>query len=92
SDIDTSKLPDDGGTLTFKNTATLNNNGKDSNAEATVTANYGKLLSKSFDGQDNNGSQKYNWHINYNYGEKNLPAGTALTDTLSAGQIFPGDP
>ncbi|MGV7936961.1 hypothetical protein PJO49_29315, partial [Mycobacterium kansasii] len=50
SDIDTSKLPDDGGTLTFKNTATLNNNGKDSNAEATVTANYGKLLSKSFDG------------------------------------------
>ncbi|WP_058211187.1 SpaA isopeptide-forming pilin-related protein [Lactococcus lactis] len=92
SDIDTSKLPDDGGTLTFKNTATLNNNGKDSNAEATVTANYGKLLSKSFDGQDNNGSQKYNWHINYNYGEKNLPAGTALTDTLSAGQIFPGNP
>ncbi|MCU5753055.1 hypothetical protein OBG91_04950 [Lactococcus lactis] len=37
-------------------------------------------------------AKKYNWHINYNYGEKNLPAGTALTDTLSAGQIFPGDP
>lgn len=89
SDIDSSKLPDNGGKLTFTNKATLTNNGTDYPAEATVNANYGKLLNKSFDGQDNNGSQKYNWHIDYNYGEKTLPANTKLVDTLSPGQTFP---
>ncbi|WP_244974958.1 SpaA isopeptide-forming pilin-related protein [Lacticaseibacillus chiayiensis] len=91
SGIDTSKLPDNGGGLTFKNEATLTNNGNNDKADATVYANYGKLLNKSFDGQDNNGGQKYNWHIDYNYGEKALPANTKLVDTLSKGQIFPAD-
>ncbi|MCP9358651.1 hypothetical protein KBX49_11970, partial [Liquorilactobacillus satsumensis] len=92
SEIDASKLPDDGGSVNFTNIATLTNNGKDSTGKASVTANYGKLLNKTYDGQDNNGSQKYNWHIEYNYGEKKLPANTSLTDTLSAGQAFSGDP
>ena len=91
SDIDSSKLPDNGGILTFTNNATLTNGDKDSPASATVKANYGKLLNKSFDGQDKNGSQKYNWHIYYNYGEKTLSANTKLVDTLSTGQTFPED-
>ncbi|WP_338216659.1 SpaA isopeptide-forming pilin-related protein [Lacticaseibacillus salsurivasis] len=91
SDIDSSNLPDDGGKVTFTNKATLTNNGKDYPASATVNANYGKLLSKSYDGPDSNGSQKYNWHIDYNYGEKALPANTKLVDKLSEGQIFPTD-
>ncbi|WP_125708780.1 SpaA isopeptide-forming pilin-related protein [Lacticaseibacillus porcinae] len=91
SDIDSSKLPDNGGKLTFTNNATLTNGDKNYPASATVNANYGKLLTKNFDGQDNNGSQKYNWHIDYNYGEKALPANTKLVDTLSEGQTFPVD-
>lgn len=92
STIDSSKIPDDGGQVTFTNKATLSNNDKDSNAQATVNASYGKLLAKSYVGADNSGSQKYNWSIQYNYGEKSLPAGTFLTDTLSADQAFSGVP
>ncbi|MGQ4573820.1 collagen binding domain-containing protein [Leuconostoc pseudomesenteroides] len=92
SDIDASTLPEDGGKVTFKNTATLNNGDKTATADASVTANYGKLLDKVYDGQDNNGSQKYNWHINYNFGEEKLSADKAtLVDTLSDGQVFPAD-
>ncbi|QFQ75867.1 SpaA isopeptide-forming pilin-related protein [Liquorilactobacillus mali] len=95
TDIDSSSsvIPNNGGKVPFTNTATLTNNGKDSPASATVNANYGKLLEKSYDGQDKNGSQKYNWHINYNYGEKNLTSDQAtLVDTLSDGQVFSGTP
>ena len=93
SDIDTSQVPDDGGNVTFTNTATLNNDGQPSKSNpATVVAKYGVLLNKTFDGEDPNGGQKYNWHVDYNFGQKNLPAGTTLIDTLTAGQIFPGDP
>ncbi|MFZ2380058.1 collagen binding domain-containing protein, partial [Leuconostoc falkenbergense] len=88
SDIDTSKLPDDGGKLSFTNKATLNNNGSDYPAQATVNTSFGQLLNKKFDGQDSSGSQLYNWHIDYNYGEKKLAAGTKLVDTLSSGQRF----
>ncbi|WP_142379399.1 hypothetical protein, partial [Staphylococcus haemolyticus] len=92
TDIDSSAVPDAGGPVKFDNTATLSNNGKDYPASASVTVNYGKFLEKKFDGQDNNGSQKYNWHVNYNFGEKSLSANTQLTDTLSKGQVFSGDP
>ena len=85
TDIDSSAVPDAGGPVKFDNTATLSNNGKDYPASASVTVNYGKFLEKKFDGQDNNGSQKYNWHVNYNFGEKSLSANTQLTDTLSKG-------
>ncbi|MDN2451437.1 SpaA isopeptide-forming pilin-related protein, partial [Leuconostoc sp. UCMA20149] len=92
SDIDASTLPEDGGSVTFKNRATLNNGDKTATADASVTANYGKLLEKVYDGQDNNGSQKYNWHINYNFGEEKLSADKAtLVDNLSDGQVFPAD-
>ncbi|MFT8593567.1 MAG: SpaA isopeptide-forming pilin-related protein [Bifidobacterium sp.] len=92
SDIDTSKVPKDGGTETFKNTATLNNDGKDSPASASVAANYGKFLDKSFDGADNDGSQKYNWHIDYNGQDATLSADNAvITDTLDKG-TFTGTP
>ncbi len=92
TNIDADAIPDDGGNVTFNNTATLDNDGKTSPASATVTASYGKLLTKSFLGADNSGSQKYKWQLDYNFGEKNLPAGTSITDTLDGSQIFSGDP
>ncbi|SYV98940.1 putative cell surface protein [Oenococcus oeni] len=92
TNIDADTIPDDGGNVTFNNTATLDNDGKTSPASATVTASYGKLLTKSFVGADSNGSQKYKWQVDYNFGEKNLPAGTSITDTLDGSQVFSGDP
>ncbi|MDN6900642.1 SpaA isopeptide-forming pilin-related protein [Oenococcus sicerae] len=89
TDVNADTIPNDGGSVTFNNTATLSNNGKDYPASASVTATYNGLLKKKFDGADASGSQLYNWHINYNFGEKNLSAGTSLTDTLSSGQAFP---
>ncbi|WP_415452815.1 SpaA isopeptide-forming pilin-related protein [Bifidobacterium psychraerophilum] len=91
SDIDAAGVS--GGTnLTFNNTATLDNAGKQSPATASVTANYASLINKSFDGADNNGGQIYNWHIDYNKGEATVVAGTTIIDTLSEGQEFHGDP
>ncbi|MBS7576356.1 MULTISPECIES: Cna B-type domain-containing protein [unclassified Enterococcus] len=84
--------PDDGGLIDFKNTATLTNDGKELTASAEVSAKYGKLLAKSFDGADGSGSQVFNWHIDYNAGEKALAAGTTITDTLEGNQIFYGTP
>ncbi|WP_257874717.1 collagen binding domain-containing protein, partial [Oenococcus oeni] len=92
TNIDADAIPDDGGSVTFNNTATLDNDGKTSPASATATASYGKLLTKSFLGADSNGSQKYKWQVDYNFGEKNLPAGTSITDTLDGSQAFSGDP
>lgn len=70
----------------------MHNGGKDLDATAEVTANYGKLLNKAFDGVDGGGSQILNWHIDYNAGEKNLPAGTTFVDTLNGEQVFTGTP
>ncbi len=92
TNIDADAIPDDGGSVTFNNTATLDNDGKTSPASATATASYGKLLTKSFLGADSNGSQKYKWQLDYNFGEKNLPAGTSITDTLDGSQVFSDDP
>lgn len=88
---DDKKLPD-GGKVDFKNTATLNNDDKNIPAQAQVTANYGKLLDKKFDSIDGNGSQILNWYIDYNAGEKKLPAGTTIVDTLDGDQVFTGTP
>ncbi|MGX7048795.1 aggregation-promoting protein [Lactococcus piscium] len=90
--ISQDKKPDDGGNINFKNTATLVNGDKVATASAQVTAIYGKLLAKTFDGNDTNGSQVYFWHIDYNAGEKTLPAGTTIVDTLDGDQIFSGSP
>ncbi|MFT8469792.1 MAG: SpaA isopeptide-forming pilin-related protein [Oenococcus sp.] len=91
TNINSSAIPDDGGTVTFTNQATLTNNGKDYTASASVSPTYGGLLAKGFDGADG-GSQNYKWHIDYNYGEKSLPAGTTLTDSLVGDQVYTGTP
>lgn len=92
TNIADSKKLADGGAVDFNNTATLHNGGKDLDASAKVTAQYGKLLNKGFDGVDDGGSQILNWHIDYNAGEKNLPSNTTFVDTLSDGQVFTGTP
>lgn len=90
--IDAAAVPEDGGSVEFNNTAILRNNEQDAAADASVTVNYGNFLDKKFDGQDNDGGQKYNWHIDYNFNEKQLPENTQLTDQLSDNQTFSGDP
>ena len=90
TDIEADAIPNEGGDVTFVNNATLINNGKDYPAQATVTASYGKLLDKKYDGAS--WSQKLNWTINYNAGDKKLPAGTVLTDNLSGAQEYTGTP
>ena len=84
----TDDLVNNGGQVTFTNKATLNNDGKQSPATASVTANYGTLLDKHYDGADGNGGQNFKWHIDYNNADSNLPAGTKISDTLSDGQEF----
>ncbi|MDT2879643.1 Cna B-type domain-containing protein, partial [Lactococcus lactis] len=90
TDIEADAIPNEGGNVKFENNATLINNGKDYPAQATVTASYGKLLDKKYEGAS--GSQKLNWTINYNAGDKKLPAGTVLTDNLSGAQEYTGTP
>lgn len=71
--------PSEGGNPTFTNNATFNN----LPASATVTANYGKRIEKV---QDNYSAsnQEYTWTIRYNYGQKEIAAGTTVTDTFSS--------
>ena len=68
----------------------MTNDGHDYQATASVTASYGKLLEKKYNGAIN--GQKLNWEINYNAGDKKLPAGTKLTDKLSDKQKYIGTP
>ncbi|MFT8324385.1 SpaA isopeptide-forming pilin-related protein [Oenococcus sicerae] len=87
SQIDATKIPDNGGSVGFTNAASLTNNGNTSSAKASVTASYGKLLDKTF-GQEQDG-QIYSWNINYNFGEKQLTADQAtIVDTLSDNQVY----
>ncbi|MFT8879270.1 MAG: SpaA isopeptide-forming pilin-related protein [Oenococcus sp.] len=87
SQIDATKIPDNGGTVNFANKALLTNNGNTTSATASVNASYGKLLDKTF-GQEQDG-QIYSWNIDYNFGEKQLTASQAtIIDTLSAGQEY----
>ncbi len=92
TDIEADAIPNEGGDVKFENYATLVNNGKDYPAQATVTASYGKLLDKKYEGASASGSQKLDWTINYNEGDKKLPAGTVLTDNLSGAQEYTGTP
>ena len=78
-----SGIPYEGGEVKFKNKATLNDGVKDYSAEAMVTTSYGKLLEKSAPKVDNNGSgQIYSWQIKLNGGNKVLPPGYFIKDTL----------
>lgn len=91
SAIDGTTVPKNAGTETFKNTATLSNGDKTIPASATVDANYGKLLDKGYDGEDPNGGQVYNWHIDYNAQDYTQPAGSFITDVIDLGE-YTGQP
>lgn len=85
TDINDSKIPAAGGSVPFKNQADLSDKNDPTKipAEATVTADYGKLLDKSRSGYDS-ANQQFSWTIKYNYGEKDIAQGDAvITDTMS---------
>ena len=82
--IDEAVIPDGGGDVPFKNHATLtsDNNPNGLDAEATVTATYGKMLDKRNIDYDE-ANQEFTWEINYNYGEQTIPKDQAvITDTM----------
>ncbi|WP_321387555.1 SpaA isopeptide-forming pilin-related protein [uncultured Enterococcus sp.] len=85
TDIDDSTIPNGGGSVPLKNHADLSDD-KDPTkipAEATVTADYGKLLEKDSSGYDS-ANQQFSWTIKYNYGEKDIAKEDAvITDTMS---------
>lgn len=91
--IDEAVIPDGGGDVPFKNHATLtsDNNPNGLDAEATVTATYGKMLDKrNIDYDETN--QEFTWEINYNYGEQTIPKDQAvITDTMGDNLTFEPD-
>lgn len=85
TDIEDSAKPENGGKVSFTNTASLSdkNDPDGIDAKATVTSNYGKPVEKNMTGYDPN-NQVFNWEIKYNYGEKNISKDDAtITDTIS---------
>ncbi len=91
--IDESVIPDGGGDVPFKNHATLtsDNNPNGLDAEATVTATYGKMLDKRNIDYDE-ANQEFTWEINYNYGEQTIPKDQAvITDTMGDNLTFEPD-
>ncbi|HAP2864593.1 TPA: LPXTG cell wall anchor domain-containing protein [Enterococcus faecalis] len=91
--IDEAVIPDGGGDVPFKNHATLtsDNNPSGLDAEATVTATYGKMLDKRNVDYDE-ANQEFSWEINYNYGEQNIPKDQAvITDTMGDNLTFEPD-
>lgn len=83
--ITDSVKPENGGKLSFTNTAKLTdkNNGDGIDAKATVTTNYGKPVEKNMVGYDST-KQEFNWAIKYNYNQKKISQKDAsITDTIS---------
>ena len=80
--IDESSIPEKEGNVSFKNTATLNDGKTDTNASASVTAQYKGPIKKNGPFTTGN-DQIYNWNIEYNYNEKNHKAGAFIEDTMS---------
>lgn len=83
--IDDAAIPENGGNVTFVNTATLSDDEQPDgiDAKATVTNQYGKMLEKKQTGYDPD-NQTFSWTVKYNYGEKNIPENQAtITDTMS---------
>lgn len=90
TDIDKSSIPTEGGTLDFKNQATLNNQGTTSPAEATVSSTYDKLISKS--ATTAGGNEQVKWTVNFNPGRLTLAASDAvITDSLDANSSYVTD-
>ncbi|MDT2841187.1 SpaA isopeptide-forming pilin-related protein [Vagococcus lutrae] len=89
--VDPSQEPEDGGTLTFKNKATLTSKDKTPlETEASVNVNYGKYLEKT-GGKFNPKDQTTDWTIKFNHGAKNIEAGTKLEDTFGQDYMVMGD-
>ena len=89
--VDSSKEPEGGGTLTFKNKATLTSKDKTPlETEASVNVNYGKYLEKT-GGKFNPKDQTTDWTIKFNHGAKNIEAGTKLEDTFGQDYMVMGD-
>ncbi|MBA3925492.1 SpaA isopeptide-forming pilin-related protein [Listeria rustica] len=85
--IDDSAKPPEGGAVPFVNTATLQGDGVDIPATATVTANYGKLLNKTV-GHYDSANQVVDWTVQYNYGELDIPESDAVIhDTFGSDQM-----
>ena len=79
--INDEKKPASGGQVSFLNKATLKSaNVQDATAQATVSANYGKEITK-IKGNYDSTKQIINWTLNYNYGEKMISNGV-ITDTF----------
>ena len=77
-------IPEEGGPVKFTNTAILKDDTSgEQSAKAETTMTYGKLIDKSFNKTDDeNYGTVYKWQIKYNYGNKNLPKNSYVTDTL----------
>lgn len=92
--IDEDAIPDQGGEVSFPNTATLTdkNNPDGLDAQASVTNTFGKMIEKNQVGYDPN-NQVFSWDIKYNYGEKHIKAGDAIiTDDMSSNMTLVDDP
>ncbi|CAM3065649.1 SpaA isopeptide-forming pilin-related protein [Sporolactobacillus spathodeae] len=88
--INSDKIPNDGGSVTLTNTATL----QDGNTTLgsgfdQASPTYGSMIKKTYLGQDPNNSQVTQWQIQYNYGEKNVSADEdSITDTFDTSKFF----
>lgn len=92
--IDEDAIPDQGGKVTFVNTATLTDEADPDglDAKASVTNTFGKMVEKNQVGYDPD-KQEFSWEINYNYGEKTIAQKDAvITDTMSSNMTLSGDP
>jgi uncharacterized surface anchored protein len=81
TDIAEDKIPDDGDSLPFTNTATLHDHDQNPSASSSVSVNYGKMLQKNGNLTDQDG-QIFHWTLDFNYGEKTIKAGTEVKDKL----------
>ena len=80
--IDYDTIPEKGGNVNFTNTATLNDGKTDTDASASVDAEYKGPITKN--GPYSTGDdQVYNWNVEYNYNEQKHKAGSYIEDTMS---------
>ncbi|MBC6316323.1 SpaA isopeptide-forming pilin-related protein [Listeria grandensis] len=80
----------DGGTVSFKNKATLSSDDDPEGltASATVDASYGKILTKSSTNYDSD-KQTFEWTVKYNYGEKHIAQKDAvIKDTFGSDRMI----
>ncbi|MFT8927791.1 MAG: SpaA isopeptide-forming pilin-related protein, partial [Sporolactobacillus sp.] len=88
TNIDSSIIPNDGGTVSFTNTATFSgSNLTGIPASAKLQANYGQMLDKQKTGYDPD-KQTFSWKINYNFGEKNIDKSDAnVSDSFDTSKM-----